>query len=91
MKIITIITKENCHFCDKALELLKEKNRENKQEFTRVDMTYCEPALRLIQLSTEHSTVPMIWAADPQNQFEEPEFIGGYEDLVDYFEDEESS
>jgi len=89
MNYYTLITKRDCPFCQKALKLLEEKEK----QFIYTDMQYCGPALEVIKLQAAHKTVPMIWEISFSGQLKENsqpiknDFIGGYEELVRHLEE----
>jgi glutaredoxin len=88
MNYYTLITKKDCPFCQKALALLEEKEK----QFIYTDMQFCESALEVIKLQANHQTVPMIWQISFPEQMNETSsplqnnFIGGYEDLIGHLE-----
>tara|TARA_R110000824_G_scaffold7271_6_gene32858 strand:+ start:449 stop:721 length:273 start_codon:yes stop_codon:yes gene_type:complete len=89
MNYYTLITEGNCTFCQKALKLLEEREK----QFIYTDMQYCPSALEIIKLQASHQTVPMIWEISFSGQINETSqpiknnFIGGYEELVKHLEE----
>ena len=74
--MFTMITKSDCEWCDKAKELIASKG----EKVTAYD--YKEhPTIVLLMKKSWLKTVPQIWAETPIGK----EYIGGYEDLVDWF------
>jgi glutaredoxin len=71
---INVISKENCPFCDKAKALLKSKDMPFNQFMIGVDITREEVMASFPQARA----VPIITVND--------EFIGGYDNLVEYLE-----
>ena len=72
-----VLTKEDCQWCDKAKLLLEKKgvpwgafNYKSHKLFP------------FLMKKAGISTVPQIWVETPIGK----EYIGGYEDLVDWFE-----
>ena len=70
MKLV-ILTKENCPWCDKAKDLMREKGL----EFVEMDV-YQHPSLRTFLGYLGLKTVPQIFTKD--------ERIGGYDDLIQH-------
>ncbi len=70
--MFTILTKEDCPWCDKAKEFLTEKGEDFVSSSYRDDPLY----LKLMR-KAGLKTVPQIWHND--------EYIGGYEALVAYW------
>lgn len=76
-----IMTKENCQWCDKAKFLL------NKKGAPYGAFNYkTHPMFPLLMKKAGISTVPQIWVETPEGKT----YIGGYEDLVTYFEYQEN-
>ncbi len=67
---VTIYSKENCHFCIKAKELLKKKNI----NYLNIDIGEDEKLLAQLYQETRQSTVPYIFINN--------KFIGGYNELL---------
>ncbi len=70
MKIIKIFSKSYCPFCERAIELLKNKNI----DFEIIDITEDEERLTSLSHETNCDTVPQIFIND--------EFIGGCDELM---------
>jgi len=88
-----LVTKNSCPHCQKAFELLKERNC----SFAYTDMDNALPLLESVKEQTNWETVPMIWEQTLEWEDEQPtviesNFVGGYTDLVDSLNerDEES-
>ena len=69
-----MITAEECPWCDKAKEFL-----ENKGEGLRAFSIKDHPMLAKVMVVSKMKTVPQVWC--------EHEHIGGYEDLVKWYND----
>lgn len=68
-----LITKDDCKWCDKAKELIKE----HKEDFVAYD--YKEhPMIVKLMFEANLKTVPQVWYNGT--------YIGTYEDLVKWFE-----
>ena len=78
-----VITRQDCPFCDKAEELLSEKGLEYKTVQFAADQ---KDLLSEFKTAHDWTTVPMIFSRDKNNI----NFIGGYTDLVNYFEQKET-
>jgi len=79
---ITVFSKKNCKWCGLAKKLLRSKGI----SFTEVkipDKISKEEFQYIAEKYDTRPTVPKV--------FKGPKLIGGYEDLVDYFENEEGS
>ena len=76
---ITVFTKDNCKWCVLAKKLLKSKG----VPFTEVKIPDKMSREEFINLTEEHSTRPTV-----PKIFKGATMIGGYEDLVEYFENE---
>lgn len=68
-----MITKEDCPWCDKALDLIVEQDKGERIIFGSVDAI-----TKRLMLKAGLRTVPQVWKDD--------EYIGGYQELVAYFE-----
>ena len=79
---ITVFSKDNCKWCVLAKKLLKSKG----VPFTEVKIPFKMSKEEFINLTEEYHTRPTV-----PKIFKGSELIGGYEDLVDYFENEEGS
>tara|TARA_Y100000310_G_scaffold300835_1_gene336814 strand:+ start:12 stop:281 length:270 start_codon:yes stop_codon:yes gene_type:complete len=80
-----LITEGSCEFCQKTVELLKER----EFNFINTDMENAPEILGVTKLANNYETVPMIWkvgvgedASQPVNNI----FIGGYDNLVNHLE-----
>ena len=78
----TIFTKENCKWCVLAKKEFKKRNlpfeeRNIPENISKEEFQY------IAEKYDTRPTVPKV--------FKGPKLIGGYEDLVDYFENEEGS
>jgi len=74
----TIITQPNCPACQKAKRLIEEAGF----KYNQVDITeYRNTYIRSMMKFSGMNTVPQIWD-------EHGSYIGGYEELVDYYDDE---
>lgn len=78
--MFTIISKDNCVWCDKAKDLI----RENEQEFVETDVRV--KGILPLMKKAGLKTVPQIWVDTPSGN----EYIGGYEDLVTWITESES-
>lgn len=73
--MFTILTKDNCPWCDRAKALLEER----KAPYGAFH--YKEhPMIALLMRKAGLTTVPQIWVETPEGKT----YIGGYEDLVDW-------
>ena len=72
-----VLTKENCEWCDKAKFLLNKKGAPYGAFNYRT-----HPMFPLLMKKAGISTLPQIWVETPIGK----EYIGGYDDLVDWFE-----
>jgi glutaredoxin 1 len=72
--VYTIIGREDCFWCNAAIELLDEP-------YVYYDYTSL-PVLSLLMKKCEMKTVPQIWDGD--------NYIGGYVELEAYLKDKES-
>ena len=70
-----------CVFCLRAIVLLHEKG----QQFNYYPMDEIENTLKYIKESFNHKTVPII----TYNKDGEEKLIGGYDDLVKHFREQE--
>ena len=70
-----MITQNNCPWCEKAEEFICELN-EGTESILSWDAN--TPLTRRLMLKAGLRTVPQIWKDD--------EYIGGYQELVAYFE-----
>ena len=77
MKNIVIYSKPDCPWCDKAKTLLKNYKFAYNEKVLNVD--YSKEDLRVLIGPEKKLTVPQIFIDD--------KLIGGYENLVKYFED----
>ena len=76
-----MLSKDECPWCDKAKSLLEEKGVPYR------DFHYKEhPMILLLMHKASMSRVPQIWLDHPNGK---PFYIGGYEDLVEWFEEQE--
>ena len=81
--MLTIYTGEDCVFCEKALKLLDDE----KRQYSVIDFEEeQQEVLNEIKLAHDWKTVPMIYHR-VKNVIN---FIGGYTDLVEYFEQEKA-
>lgn len=74
--VVTVYSKPDCPWCDKAKALLKEKNMSYTEKVLNVD--YTRDDLRLIVGPDKKLTVPQILIGNY--------LVGGYENLVTYLE-----
>lgn len=72
----TIITKDNCSFCDMAKIMLKEINQGYREY--NVQSGNSEWVLTLLR-QAQHNTVPQIFATDGT-------YIGGYAELKNFMQ-----
>lgn len=77
---ITVFSKNNCKWCGLAKKLLRSKGI----SFTEVKIPDKMSKEEFIKLTEEHDTRPTV-----PKIFRGSKMIGGYEDLVEYFENEE--
>ena len=78
MKFV-VFRRDNCPFCDSAVDFLKEKNKDFKiVDFNDDQITI----LKEIQDMYNWKTVPMIF----RREGNDIKFIGGYSDLVEFLE-----
>jgi len=76
-----ILTRDDCSWCDKAKALLDERGA------TYLAHNYKEhPMLLTLMKHGNLRTVPQIWFDTPAGK----EFIGGYTDLVEFFESQDN-
>ena len=68
----TVISRPNCPWCDKAMDLLYEEGI----DYEKVDMTL-EPWVRTLVVMADFATVPQVF---DHNGF----YIGGYEELAQH-------
>jgi glutaredoxin 3 len=73
-----IVTKTNCPFCVQAKKLLTKKG----VQFHEIDFLNAQKLVRNISEEESHMTFPMIYL--------KKKFIGGYDDLVEHYENEEN-
>lgn len=73
--------RSSCPFCQKAIDLLKENNKES----VFFDFSEDPEAIEDAKNFYKHSTVPIILENNRSSGF--TKFIGGYDDLVEYFDD----
>ena len=81
-----IYSKTDCAFCEKVIEVLREKER----EFTVTVMDDAPTRLDELKEAYEWKTVPIVLACTPRG---DRYFIGGYTDLVtamEQYEQEQS-
>ena len=82
MKHYVLITKSSCGYCDRAIELLKQK----KVSFVYTDMENAPDILDSTKTQLDWPSVPMIWEQDLEPGFQPKvvsnDFVGGYDDLV---------
>jgi glutaredoxin 3 len=78
--MITMYSKDNCPWCEKALELLKKYDKPVKVLKLGVDFTR-EEFYHLVDRRNKPRTVPQIVIGH--------DWIGGYEDLVRYVDNED--
>jgi len=69
--------KNNCQFCDKAKEVLTNKNF----EFTYMNLGEDYTKEELLELAPDAKTVPQIWVIYEDSYYRP---IGGYDSLVEY-------
>jgi len=82
---------ESCNFCDDAVNLLKEK----EEPFVIMDMTSNPEIVQEVKKQNKMTTVPIVqfvcekdvpWQDDPVPL---PMLVGGYDELVEHFEEPE--
>lgn len=71
MEKVEIYSKSFCPFCQRAIELLKQKN----VDFKIIDITEDEEGMSLLSAETNCDTVPQIFINE--------EFIGGCDELME--------
>lgn len=76
--MFTILTKNDCPWCDKAKDLLKEM----KVPYGAFNYTD-HPVIILLMKKANLKTVPQIWTNTPDGNT----YIGGYEDLVNWLKE----
>lgn len=74
-----IYSKDNCPWCDKAKEFFESKNIQYTEKKFGVDFIK-EQLIELMPEVPERLTVPQIWIND--------EYIGGYTDLVAWWDND---
>ena len=74
-----LYVKTSCSFCKRAEDLL----RERKEEYFVVSFDNQPEALSLLKHAYSYETVPIIF----KKQDTQIEFIGGYTDLVNHFDE----
>ena len=79
MEYYHLFTKNRCPHCKEAVSILKEK----KLEYVVSSMDKAPAALAKLKESAGHSTVPIVFKVDEENQYS---FIGGCDDLKGSFE-----
>jgi len=89
-KHYVLITKNSCHYCQGAIELLKECNA----SFVYTDMENAPGILDSTKEQLAWYTVPIIWEQDIEWEDENPvvkenNFVGGFSELRDLFDDGE--
>ena len=57
------------------------------EQFVYTDMENCEPVLRLAKQQADHDTVPMIWEVEITERTQNTKFIGGCDNLKQYFKE----
>lgn len=82
MRYFKIICWTECPFCIKAKNLLIEKG----EQFEYCSVDHSRDLLEFYKTIYNHKTVPMIVLRDGANET----FIGGYTELVKYFESKTS-
>ena len=90
MKHYVLIIKNSCPHCQNAVSLLQEKDL----DFVYSDMEFSDQALATAKKHFNWDTVPMIWEqkvdwSDESSAVRENNFIGGYSDLLEHFEETE--
>jgi glutaredoxin len=88
-KHYVLITKDSCPYCNKAIDLLKEKSL----SFIYTDMENAPKALDSTKEQLSWRTVPMIWKQDIDwedgvGRVLDNVFIGGLEQLEGHFEED---
>ena len=76
MKNIIIYTQNSCAYCEAAKEVFKKKD----WKYTEYNLKEDENKVSLLERFPEAKTVPQIWI--------NKKHIGGYYDLMTWFEDE---
>lgn len=71
-----VLSRDDCKWCDKAIDLLKEKGKPVQV----VDFKE-NPIIIKLMITSNFRTVPQIWS--------ENEHIGGFSQLVQHFEEPE--
>jgi glutaredoxin len=74
-KTITLITRENCVYCDNAKKILRELNKDYIEKKIGVDIPR-ESALKMIEGTGFNNTLPLALVDD--------ELIGNYQNFLDY-------
>ena len=78
MKLIEMYTKNECPWCEKAINLIKETIGKGRVTIVYNLNTRIEHKEKLLERYSEAKTVPQI--------FIDGKHIGGYEDLVEYID-----
>mgnify|MGYP003134128613 FL=1 len=74
-----VLCKSGCGYCEKAIALLEEKEK----NFETANFDECLDALKTLQNSFSHFTVPLILKQTKQGDFT---LVGGYDSLCDYLD-----
>ena len=85
MKEFVVYSKDACPYCEQAKALLTRKGREFQELKLERDLTR-EEVLEAIQYYGHGRTMPMIIRHDDNGNTER---VGGYQELVKFFETEE--
>tara|TARA_Y100000310_G_C20377619_1_gene666473 strand:+ start:243 stop:530 length:288 start_codon:yes stop_codon:yes gene_type:complete len=80
MEYYHVFTKNRCPHCKEAVKVLKE----NELEHVVSRMDKAPTALAKLQESAGHTTVPIIFKVNDENQYS---FVGGCDDLKGSLED----
>tara|TARA_Y100000296_G_C5108452_1_gene223840 strand:- start:533 stop:817 length:285 start_codon:yes stop_codon:yes gene_type:complete len=85
-----LVIKKSCSYCEKALELLKDR----ECSFAYTDMDNAKRLLKTTLEQANWNTVPMIWEQTLEWENDQPtvienNFVGGCTELVEIFEKNE--
>jgi len=74
-----VYTKEGCGYCEKAVDLLNEK----QESYVTTDLTKNVELLQQVQTIFDHSTTPIVVRVDQNNS--QLNLVGGFSELDIYF------
>jgi len=80
MSYYHLYIKTSCGFCKKAIDLLMEKG----EEFAITVLDHSEILEKYVKEDFSHNTVPIVLLANVEEDVED-EFIGGYTELEESF------